>query len=253
MCTSHLTQKLSSRLSSKITCYSAPLLKQSSQVGRWYQWCPTCSMPIPWPQKHPNSWTWPHPLRWSSHHSSIRKGEDPPSNTWRTHGNQQMSKQSQTLSVLAWNQLWHHTSHWIMPNMPTSLPKGITTAAPANTCPGMPMATPWHWLLPFWWIWIPSCHGLLLQDAHQQGPSQCNASKTISVLKELFAKHGIPKVLTMAPHLPMHSSLSLQQTESFTITSVHLGIIEAMVKLKQPSRPSKGCSPMPSALVKTHT
>ena len=57
----------------------------------------------------------------------------------------------------------------------------------------------------------------------------------------------------MAPSLPMHSSLSLQQTGSLTITPVNLGILEAMVKLKQPSRLSKNCSPMPSALVKMHT
>ena len=30
------------------------------------------------------------------------------------------------------------------------------------------MSTPQCWLLPLWWIWIPSCHGLLLQDAHCQ-------------------------------------------------------------------------------------
>ena len=34
--------------------------------------------------------------------------------------------------------------------------------------------------------------------------SQCNASKTISVLKELFAEHGIPEVLHTdnGPHFP---------------------------------------------------
>ena len=107
MCTSCLTEKLSSRLSSKMACSSAPFPRWSSHVGRWYQWCPICSMPKSWTQKHPNSWRWPHSLRWSSHPSSIRKGENSPSNTWRTHGNQQVPKQSQTLCVLAWNQLRH--------------------------------------------------------------------------------------------------------------------------------------------------
>ena len=127
---------------------------------------PTCSMPIPWPQKHPNSWRWPHTLRWSSHHSSIRKGGDPPSKTWRTHGNQQVSKQSHTLCIPAQNQLRHQMSCWIIPNMPTSLPTGTMTTTPVNTSPRMPMATPQCWLLPLWWIWIPRCHRLLLQDAH---------------------------------------------------------------------------------------
>ena len=45
----------------------------------------------------------------------------------------------------------------------------------------------------------------------------------------------------------------LQQTGSSTITPAHLGILEPVVKLKQPSRPSKDCSPVPSPLVKTHT
>ena len=90
MCTSHLTGNLSSRLSSKMAHSSASFLRQSSQVGQKYQWCSTCIMAILWPQKHPNGGRWPHPLRWSSHHSSIRKGEDHPSNTWRTHRNQQV-------------------------------------------------------------------------------------------------------------------------------------------------------------------
>ena len=25
------------------------------RMATWFQWCPICSMPIPWPQKHPNS------------------------------------------------------------------------------------------------------------------------------------------------------------------------------------------------------
>ena len=74
--------------------HSLPCWNKHCSLARWYQWCPTCYMPIPWPQKHPNSWRWPCPLRWSSHHSSIRKEEDPPNNTWRTHGNQLVPKQS---------------------------------------------------------------------------------------------------------------------------------------------------------------
>ena len=145
-----------------------PCWDNHHRLARWYQWCPIYSMPIPWPQKHPHSWRWPHSLRWSSHHSSIRKVEDPPSNTWRTHGNQQVPKQSQTLCVLTWNQLRHQMPHWIMPNMPMSPPTGTTTATPANTGPRVPMATLWQWLLPLWWIWIHSCHRLLFQDAHHQ-------------------------------------------------------------------------------------
>ena len=139
---------------------SLPCWDAHCRLARWYQWCPMCSMPIPWPQKHSIEVQLSSFLHW--------KGEDPPSNTWRTHGNQQVPKQSWTLCVLAWNQLRHQTSYWVMPNMPMSPPTGTTTATPANTSPGMPMATPQHWLFPLWWIWIPSCHRLLLQDAHHQ-------------------------------------------------------------------------------------
>ena len=125
-------------------------------------------MPIPQPQKHAHSLGWPHPLRWNSPHSSVRNREDPPSNTWRTHGNRQVPKQSQTLCVLAWNPLRHQIPHWIMPNMPMSPPAGTMTATPPNTGLRMPTATPWCWLLPLWQIWIPSCHGLLFQDTHHQ-------------------------------------------------------------------------------------
>ena len=42
----------------------------------------------------------------------------------------------------------HQTSCQIMPNIPMSLPTGTITAAPANTGPRMPIATPWCCLLP---------------------------------------------------------------------------------------------------------
>ena len=117
--------------------------------------------------------------------------------------------------VLTWNQLRHQMPHWIMPNMPMSQPTGTTTAAPANMGPGMAMATPWCWLLPLWWIWILSCYGLLFQDAYHQKDLcisiQClwDQSWKNSLQKMLSQRYCI---LTIAPSLPMHSSLSLQQT-----------------------------------------
>ena len=160
-----------------------------------------------------NSWRWPHPFRWSSHYSSIRKGEDPPSKYRRTHGNQQAPKQRQTLCVLARNQLRHQMSHWIMPNMPISPPTGTMTATPTNTGPRMPMATPWHWLLPLRWIWIPSCHRLLLQDAHHQKnpcilnamPPRLSQSWRNSLQNMASQRYSI---LTTAPGLPNHASPS---------------------------------------------
>ena len=86
---------------------------------------------------------------------------------------------------------------------------------------------------------IPSCHQLLLQDAHhQKNPLHLHAmpqrpSQSWRNSLQNMASQGY-SVLTMAPSLPMHSSPSLQQTGSFTITPVYLGILEAMFKLKQP-------------------
>ena len=69
----------------------------------------------------------------------LGKGEDPPSNTRRTHGNQQVPKQSHTLCILAWNQLRHQAcSCWIMPNMPISPPhRKPWQPTSANTIPGI--------------------------------------------------------------------------------------------------------------------
>ena len=40
-----------------------PCWDNHCMLARWYQLCPTCSTPIPWPQKHPNSWRQRHPSR----------------------------------------------------------------------------------------------------------------------------------------------------------------------------------------------
>ena len=107
------------------------------------------------------------------------------------------AKQSQTLCVLAWNQLIHQKSHWITPNMPMSLPIGTTTANPANTSPRMP----WQ-LLGADYFHFDGSEYLVGIDYYSKMPiarripaSQCNVSKTISVLKELFTEHGIPEAL----------------------------------------------------------
>ena len=85
--------------------------------------------------------------------------------------------------------------------------------------------------------------------------SQCNGSKTISVLKELFAEHCIPEVLPTdnGPQFANALFTEFATDWKFDHNNILLGILEAMVKLKQLWRLSKDCSLMPSALVKTHT
>ena len=187
-CAYHTWQKNS--IPGSHTRWPAPLLPcwdNHCRLGRWYQWCTMCSMPIPWPQKHPHSWRWPHPFRWSSHHSSIRKVEDSLSNTWRTHENQQVSKESQTLCVLVWNQLQHQTPQWIMLNRPTSLSAGPQQQLQPTPAPEYP----WQ-LLATDYFHLDVSEYLVVMDYYSKIPiisripaSQCNASKAISVLKEL--------------------------------------------------------------------
>ena len=105
-----------------------------------------------------------------------------------------------------------------MPNMPTSLPMGAMTAVPANISP----EHPWQ-LIGTDYFHFDGSEYLVVTDYYSNmsiirriSASQCNAFKSISVLKELFAEHGIPEILHTdnGPSLPMHFSLSLLQTGS---------------------------------------
>ena len=100
-------------------------------------------------------------------------------------------------STQTWNISLNHAQH------ANITPTGTTTVAPANIGPGMCMVTLQHWLLSPWWIWIISCHGLLLQDAHCQNPCI-----SMQCLQDHFSPEGTlcrtwqPRgysMLTMAP------------------------------------------------------
>ena len=78
--------------------------------------------------------------------------------------------------------------------------------------------------------------------------SQCNAAKTISVLKELFSEHGIPETIrsAMDHNLPAINSPSLLRSGTLIISQVHIGTQGVMAKLKLLSRSQKVSSPMPN-------
>ena len=83
--------------------------------------------------------------------------------------------------------------------------------------------------------------------------SQCNSTKTITVLKELFAEHMIPeKIRSMDPSLQVTSLLSLQRIETLSTVHLHQGIPRVMDKQSLQSRLLKACLPMPSALDGIH-
>ena len=76
-----------------------------------------------------------------------------------------------------------------MQYMPVPLPTGTLTATQANPGSWTPMATPWS-------------QYLIIIDYYSKMPfvckitlSQCNAAKTISILRELFTEHGLPESL----------------------------------------------------------
>ena len=72
-------------------------------------------------------------------------------------------------------------------------------------------------------------------------PSQCNSAKTISVLKELFSKHGIPETLRSdnGPQFASHLFTEFANEWNFDHNTAHQGIQGAMVKQKLQSRSSK--------------
>ena len=108
-----------------------------------------------------------------------------------------MSKQSQALCILVWNQLRHQhliESYLTCQHHCPQEPQQPLQPTPAPECP-------WQ-LLSADYFHFDGSEYLVVMDYYSKMPiirripaSQCNASKTISVLKELFAEHGIPEVL----------------------------------------------------------
>ena len=87
-----------------------------------------------------------------------------------------------------------------MPNMPTPLHTGTKTATPTPV-----PEWPWQHLGADFFT-FDGFKYLVIIDYYTKmpfirkiPPSQCNAAKTISVLKELFSEHGIPESIRSGP------------------------------------------------------
>ena len=82
----------------------------------------------------------------------------------------------------------------------------------------------WCWLLLFWWIWVPFVTGYYskMPIVCKILAFQCNAAKTVSVMKGLFAEHGIPEMVC-SDNIP-------QTVKSWSLTTslVHLGTQNAI-------------------------
>ena len=88
------------------------------------------------------------------------------------------------MCLLAWHQQGHQTTGRNMSHISETSSSGTK-------------ATTRIWLHDIWWKWILSYCWVLLYDTlvWKMPTSQCNSAKTITVLKELYAKHGIPEVI----------------------------------------------------------
>ena len=123
-----------------------------------------------------------------------------------------------------------------MPNMPMSLSTGTTT----TTQPAPKPECPWQ-LLGTDYFHFDGSENLVVTGDYSKMPiirripafvmpPRPSLSWRNSLQNMASQRYSL---LTMAPSLPMHSSPSLQQTGSLTITPVYLEIQEAMVNLKQ--------------------
>ena len=76
--------------------------------------------------------------------------------------------------------------------------------------------------------------------------SQCNSAKTITVLKELFAEHGIPEEILSdnGPQLQVTSLQNSLRTGTLSTVHLHQGTPGAMDRQSPQSRLLKDCSPM---------
>ena len=217
--------------------------------------------PIPCPLCCPNSWGWPHPSWQSTHHSIHPKSESTPSNSRRAPVHNQVPVPCLTMHLLAWNQFSYQMHSWNMCYMTISLPPGAMTTTSAIPSARAPMATPLCWPLPLWWISVPHCCWLLLQDAdHSQNPCipmqwcKCNIYHKVawnSYLQNLKIQNLY--TLTMAHNLQMHHLLNLPLLRSLTTTLVHWAIPEVMAKHKLVWRSTKGFWPVQSVLARIPT
>ena len=159
-----------------------------------YSHGPLTIPPCPW---CPYSGRQHHPMWWGSCHPPFGKGQGATIHPWRPPRNIQMPIQCPPMHLLAWHQLRHQMCCWSMCYMPVQSPTGTVTATQANPSPWTPMAIPCSWLHALWWQPVSHHHQLLLKMPFicKIPPSQCNAAKMISTLKELFTEHGIPELL----------------------------------------------------------
>ena len=152
-------------------------------------------MPIPQPLWCHDCRRWTHPKGRSPHLSTIGKGEDTTSYTQRTHGNYQVPVPCKTMCILAWNQ-WRHQENGcpICQRHHPQEPRQPLQPTPAPEHPWQHLGADYFTFDGFEYLIIIDYY-TKMPFIRKIPPSQCNAAKTISVLKELFSEHGIPETI----------------------------------------------------------
>ena len=182
---------------------------------------------IPCPQQYTSSWVWSNPLWQNIHHSINRKWEIIPSNSWKAPRYNKGSVACLKMCLLAWNLLKYQMHSWIMCYMPKSSPTGTMTATSDNSGPRVPMATPWHWLLPFnrSEYFIVTDYYYKMPTVHSITAFQC----TIFIMNKVFAEHGVWESLHTENDPQFTNSLF---AEFATKLKLHPRIPEVLAKQK---------------------
>ena len=147
--------------------------------------------------RNPHHWGWLSPARWSPHHSSCQKGESPASTAPIPPRNNKVTVAHVWKFLLAWHQQGHWRSSLPVWNLhPVPEPECCSTPH-TYTHTISPMADVCHIYLHTRRNWPPGSGWLLLKDDLCLMPSNQpeSANKLVSLLKEMFSEHGIPKVL----------------------------------------------------------
>ena len=225
-----------------------------------YQGHTQSSMPLPQLLWHHNNRRWTHPKGRRSHHSTIGKGEGTTSYTQRMHGYHKVPV-LHARHCIYWPGINEdiRMNGWSMPNMPMSTSTGTKTItsnqSPAPECPWQHIGTDFFTFNGFEYLVIIDYY-TKIPFIRKISPPQCNASKTISVLKELFSEYRIPETIRSdnGPQFASHQfALSLLRSGTLITPPAPLGIQRVMAKLKLLSKLQKVSSPMPNIEGRTPT
>ena len=167
------------------------------RLARGHQGNPSSPPSILATPRNPHCQGWPSPARWSPHHSSCWKGENPASTAPIQPRNNKVTVARKWKFSLVWHQQGHQSSSppvWNLHPIPESECCSTPHTCTTPSCPWQMCATDIFTL--------EGINHLVVGDFYLKmifvwclPPGQSNANKVISLLKEMFSEHGIPEVL----------------------------------------------------------